>query len=66
MTAKTTAVTDAIKALPFFGGAAPQGGNTGGIYSSGDVLVNTTADGVGLNAVWTEFKDLLAIWNKET
>lgn len=49
--------------LPIFGGTAPNtqyGTNTGG-----DVLVNQTADGVDLNAVWTEFRDLLTIWNDE-
>jgi hypothetical protein len=31
----------------------------------GDVLVNQTADGVDLNAVWDEFRDLLDVWNKQ-
>lgn len=36
-----------------------------GVNVVGDVLVNKTADGVDLNAVWTEFRDLLDLWNKE-
>ena len=31
----------------------------------GDVLVNQTACGVDLNALWDEFRDLLDVWNKE-
>src|ERR1700757_2726547 len=36
-----------------------------GVNVVGDVLVNRTADGVDLKAVWTEFRDLLDVWNKE-
>lgn len=36
-----------------------------GISVKGDVLVNSTLDGVDLNHLWDEFRDLLAVWNKE-
>jgi hypothetical protein len=36
-----------------------------GINVKGDVLVNATADGIDLNHLWDEFRDLLAIWNQE-
>jgi hypothetical protein len=36
-----------------------------GISVKGDVLVNQTIDGLDLNAMWDEFRDLLAIWNTE-
>lgn len=36
-----------------------------GINVVGDLLVNATADGVDLNAVWNEFRDLLNLWNRE-
>ncbi len=36
-----------------------------GISTRGDVLVNQTADGVDLNAVWDDFADLLNLWNTE-
>jgi len=56
-------LASAVASMPFFGGTAP---NTQyGTNTSGDVLVNQTADGVDLNAVWTEFRDLLSIWNDE-
>jgi hypothetical protein len=29
------------------------------------VLVDSTLDGVDLNHIWDEFRDLLAVWNKE-
>ncbi|OBY30483.1 hypothetical protein ACT18_17695 [Mycolicibacter kumamotonensis] len=47
-----------------FGGTAPTGGDQG-IRTSGDVLVDRTADGTDLNAVWDEFRDVLAFWNNE-
>ena len=53
----------ALAAGPIFGGTAPT--VQYGINVVGDVLVNQTADGADLNAVWTEFRDLLALWNKE-
>jgi len=56
----------ALAAWPLFGGTsptAPVGG--GGIATSGDVLVNQTADGVDLNAVWDEFREILDAWNTE-
>lgn len=36
-----------------------------GISNHGDVLVNMTADGVDLNAIWAEVADALQLWNKE-
>jgi hypothetical protein len=56
-------LTAALAVGPIFGGTAPNAQY--GINVVGDVLVNQTADGVDLNAVWTQFRDLLALWNKE-
>lgn len=56
-------LAEALSALPIFGGTAPNAQY--GINVVGDVLVNQTADGVDLNAVWTEFRDLLGLWNRE-
>jgi hypothetical protein len=36
-----------------------------GISTQGDVLVNTTADGVDVNAIWAEIADALALYNAE-
>lgn len=36
-----------------------------GYNTSGDVLVNVTADGVDLNAIWAEIADALAVYNTE-
>ncbi|MDT5259074.1 MAG: hypothetical protein QOD10_4154, partial [Mycobacterium sp.] len=36
-----------------------------GVNVRGDVLVDRTADGVDLNHVWDEFRDLLQLWNTE-
>ena len=36
-----------------------------GISTSGDVLVNVTADGVDLNEIWAEIADALALYNAE-
>jgi hypothetical protein len=46
---------------PIFGGTAPT--PQYGISVKGDVLVNQTADGIDLNALWDEFHDLLDVWN---
>ena len=35
-----------------------------GINTSGDVLVNQTADGVNLNLLWAEIRDALALYNQ--
>lgn len=40
-------------------------GGKGGISTSGDVLVNKTADGVDLNEIWAEIQDVLRLWNTE-
>lgn len=53
----------ALAAFPIFGGTAPNAQY--GTNVVGDVLVNQTADGIDLNAVWAEFRDLLDLWNKE-
>ena len=36
-----------------------------GISTTGDVLVNVTADGVDLNEIWAEIADALALYNAE-
>ena len=36
-----------------------------GISTQGDVLVNTTADGVDLNEIWAEIADALELYNTE-
>lgn len=38
--------------------------NTKGISTSGDVLVNETADGVNLNDIWTEIGKVLELYNQ--
>ena len=38
--------------------------NTKGIITSGDVLVNETADSVNLNALWSEIGSALALYNQ--
>jgi hypothetical protein len=63
MTAATAELATALAAFPIYGGTAPSAQY--GINVVGDVLVNRTADGVDLNAVWTEFRDLLDLWNRE-
>jgi hypothetical protein len=63
MTGTLDAKAKALAAWPVFGGTAPTGG--GGIKTSGDVLVDRTADGTDLNSVWDEFHAVLDIWNKE-
>jgi hypothetical protein len=54
---------DGVPVGPIFGGTAPT--PQYGISVKGDVLVNQTACGVDLNALWDEFRDLLDVWNKE-
>lgn len=39
--------------------------NKSGIQSSGDVLVNRTADGVDLNDIWSELSDVLDVYNQQ-
>jgi hypothetical protein len=36
-----------------------------GINTRGDVLVNQTADGVDVNAIWQDLIDAFQIWNQE-
>ena len=36
-----------------------------GYSTEGDVLVNSTADGVDLNALWAELSTILTAWNSE-
>lgn len=43
---------------------APFGGE-GGYATQGDVLVNTTGDGVDLNVIWAEVAAVVAAWNRE-
>jgi hypothetical protein len=38
--------------------------NTEGISTSGEVLVNETADGVNLKALWAEIGNALALYNE--
>ncbi|MGV0618154.1 hypothetical protein ABQE58_25000 [Mycolicibacterium elephantis] len=43
----------------------PFGGEGLGYNTEGDVLVNVTADGVDVNALWTEVQSVLQAWNAE-
>lgn len=43
----------------------PFGGEGLGYNTEGDVLVNTTADGVDVNALWAEVQSVLKAWNAE-
>ena|SRR5947209_8296941 len=54
---------DGVPVGPIFGGTAPT--PQYGINVKGDVLVNQTADGIDLNALWDEFHDLSDVWNQE-
>ncbi|WP_167098289.1 hypothetical protein [Mycobacterium sp. DL592] len=60
----TTSTADYIKFLEIFGF---RGSDTrvGGISTQGDVLVNSSADGVDLNTIWATIQAALDIWNKE-
>lgn len=40
-------------------------GAEGGIGAESDVLVNRTADGVDLNALWSEVQQAMEVWNAE-
>lgn len=40
-------------------------GTRGGYGTAGDVLVNKTADGVGLNEIWGEVKDATDVYNEQ-
>lgn len=40
-------------------------GSEGGYNTEGDVLVNTTADGVDLNVIWDEVAQVIRSWNAE-
>lgn len=42
----------------------PYGGDSG-YATAGDVLVNTTADGVDLNVIWAEVAAVVKAWNAE-
>lgn len=57
------AVIDGVPVGPIFGGTQPT--HPYGINVHGDVLVNQLADGSDLNAVYTEFADVLNVWNNE-
>jgi hypothetical protein len=43
----------------------PPYGGEGGYSIEGDVLVNTTADGVDLNTIWAEVAAVVKAWNAE-
>jgi hypothetical protein len=43
----------------------PPYGGEGGIGTEGDVLVNTTADGVDLDVIWREVAAVVKAWNAE-
>lgn len=43
----------------------PPFGAEGGYATAGDVLVNTTADGVDLNVIWNEVAAVIKAWNAE-
>ncbi|OJZ65815.1 hypothetical protein BRW65_27755 [Mycobacterium paraffinicum] len=57
------AVIDGVPVSPIFGGTQPT--HQYGINVAGDVLVNQLADGSDLNAVYTEYANVLNIWNNE-
>lgn len=40
-------------------------GDTKGVATRGDVLVNMTADGVDLNQIWAEVQEVNSLWNAE-
>jgi hypothetical protein len=50
--------------LQLLSGPLPFGGE-GGYGTEGDVLVNTTADGVDVNTLWAEVQSVLQAWNAE-
>lgn len=56
-------VIDGVPVGPIFGGTQPT--HPYGINVKGDVLVNQLADGSDLNAIYTEFADVLNVWNSE-
>ncbi|MDO2360993.1 hypothetical protein [Mycobacterium avium] len=56
-------VIDGVPVGPIFGGTQPT--HPYGINVKGDVLVNQLADGSDLNAIYTEFADVLNVWNNE-
>lgn len=43
----------------------PPFGAEGGYNTEGDILVNTTADGVDLNVIWAEVAEVVKAWNAE-
>lgn len=43
----------------------PFGADSSGINTEGDVLVNTTADGVAIDVLWQEVQQVLSAWNAE-
>jgi hypothetical protein len=62
----TTDPATALAALPIFGGNAPNAPNAQyGINVVGDVPVNQTADGVSLDDLWRELRDVFAIVSAE-
>ncbi|MEN3220703.1 hypothetical protein PUR22_07635 [Mycolicibacterium porcinum] len=42
-----------------------KGGDGRGYQTSGSVLVNKTADGVGLNEIWSEIQEALTVYNEQ-
>lgn len=61
-TRRNDAKAAALAAWPIYGAAAPTGGPYG-IYTSGDVLVDRTRDGVNLDDLWTELRGVFEIVN---
>ena len=59
-----TTTADYIKFLEIFGFRGSDT-RTGGISTQGDVLVNSSADGVDLNQIWSTIQSVLNVWNKE-
>jgi len=58
----TATYTQPRTLFPPIGFSVPYGAD-GGYGTEGDVLVNTTADGVDLNVIWDEMRAALKIWN---
>lgn len=63
MTTLTTPRTNTAALQPLW--HVPPFGAEGGYGTEGDVLVNTTADGVDLNVIWAEVAAVVKAWNAE-
>lgn len=64
LSAREAAKAAALAAYPIYGATVPTGQY--GITTTGEVapVLSTLRDGTDLMAVWTEFSEVLGIWNK--